>query len=465
MDSSAKALETTLLESALGRAGNNAGRKVIVKCGSKETSWEIFKGLEEAWYQVERKMDHLRSVLSKQQLDMVINSHLTKLGVFFNFQQDLRLFDILRWTTALECQDPRDRIYAMMGLVSDADGYSVPDYSKMMGDIYTDFARAHVKLTGHFHIEAACHLHARTTMDKGILPSWVPDWRVEAKARMAYRHANNGDYLYKASRDFDIYWGSEKTDPLPLDSPAFQPLGVVCDKISKVSSTSVLEMGYPAMISFITGGKDYTHPSNLPLLYILFRTSVLDINFRLSCRLSEVEKDIPDVFLQLAEGFLLNLALDYGFLYQGTLEDFADLRIPDFDLDFLFLEPTSELAETHPRFKTFRAFRDAFEEDAPFCYLMMDMFKRHLEHFTEDRTLFVTEKGYFGFSTNPCVNDGDVVSVVFGCNTPIILRESEAEETFVSDAFVFGLMDGEAVEDVWLNSDEGKAALRKFCIQ
>jgi hypothetical protein len=63
------------------------------------------------------------------------------------------------------------------------------------------------------------------------------------------------------------------------------------------------------------------------------------------------------------------------------------------------------------------------------------------------------------------VNDGDVVSVIFGCNTPIILRESEVEEMFVSDAFVSGLMDGEAVEDVWLNSDEEKATVRKFCMR
>jgi hypothetical protein len=73
----------------------------------------------------------------------------------------------------------------------------------------------------------------------------------------------------------------------------------------------------------------------------------------------------------------------------------------------------------------------------------------NLPHFHGDRRLFRTEKGYLGSCRSP-VRDRDRLFLLSGCPAPLILREIPGEThdgeqlyTLVSEAFVFGIMDGE----------------------
>jgi hypothetical protein len=88
----------------------------------------------------------------------------------------------------------------------------------------------------------------------------------------------------------------------------------------------------------------------------------------------------------------------------------------------------------------------------------------------------VTEGGYIGLSTNANVQTGDVGAVLMGCRTPVTLREHGSEKyNFVSDAFVYGPMDGDAVRGVTMTEegdytcqagDSGRDfELRRWCIR
>jgi hypothetical protein len=269
-----------------------------------------------------------------------------------------------------------------------------------------------------------------------------------------------------------------------------RPFGMHCDKISKIAPSTILDLGIPECLAFIEGidhkvpsrrdyrdlrGYHHKHPTGLPLMNVLFRTCLLDLDFRLSCRLD----DVPEIALELAQGFLLRVVMSYGALMPQDLtqEQLWDLPIPPFDLDFPFLEPGSDLAKGNPRFATYQGFiADAEAKESPLGKFMLRMFDRHLEHFTAGRSLFVTERGYIGLSTNANVQTGDVVAVLMGCRTPVILREHGSEKhNFVSDAFVYGLMDGEAVRGVTMTEESDYACqagdsgrdfeLRRWCIR
>jgi hypothetical protein len=83
-----------------------------------------------------------------------------------------------------------------------------------------------------------------------------------------------------------------------------------------------------------------------------------------------------------------------------------------------------------------------------------------------DQAFFITEKGYIGIGP-PDTRPGDQVWVLFGGQVPFVMREKEKEQgdgvnkgddvTFVGDAYVHGIMDGEAVKegceqrDVWVH--------------
>jgi hypothetical protein len=64
------------------------------------------------------------------------------------------------------------------------------------------------------------------------------------------------------------------------------------------------------------------------------------------------------------------------------------------------------------------------------------------------RRFFITEKGYMGLGslgTKP----GDCVCILFGGPTPFILRDLDAgHHQFISDAYVHGVMHGEALADI-----------------
>jgi len=61
------------------------------------------------------------------------------------------------------------------------------------------------------------------------------------------------------------------------------------------------------------------------------------------------------------------------------------------------------------------------------------------------RRFFITSSGRFGLGPRD-TKDGDVVFVLFGCNVPVVLRQNGDRWTFVGEAFVTGIMDGEVVE-------------------
>lgn len=66
---------------------------------------------------------------------------------------------------------------------------------------------------------------------------------------------------------------------------------------------------------------------------------------------------------------------------------------------------------------------------------------------TRTRRFFVTADRYMGLAPGEA-REGDRVAIVYGCSTPVLIRETEDVEAgwcLVGECYVYGLMDGEAV--------------------
>lgn len=75
-------------------------------------------------------------------------------------------------TPRLDCKDPRDRIFGLLGIAEDAKMIGLrPDYHKSCLEIYTDIARKLIQ-AGYVDILALSQF-PKTVFG---LPSWVPDW-------------------------------------------------------------------------------------------------------------------------------------------------------------------------------------------------------------------------------------------------------------------------------------------------
>ncbi|KAK4903161.1 hypothetical protein LTR27_000089 [Elasticomyces elasticus] len=89
------------------------------------------------------------------------------------------LQNLMRYYGA-ECSDPRDRVYALLGVSSDDHGIQ-PDYRKSKVELYVEVA-AHYASHGQLAVILECAavgLEAIVVKEKDLwLPSWVPDWQV-----------------------------------------------------------------------------------------------------------------------------------------------------------------------------------------------------------------------------------------------------------------------------------------------
>lgn len=84
-------------------------------------------------------------------------------------------------------KDPRDHVYAFLGHFSIHTGSSslaelVADYSRSIEDIYYDVAVRELSGCESLLLLSACHAipatYKKRIMERGDVPTWVPDWRV-----------------------------------------------------------------------------------------------------------------------------------------------------------------------------------------------------------------------------------------------------------------------------------------------
>ena len=98
--------------------------------------------------------------------------------------------DFLTMTKKCKCTDPRDRVYALLGLLDDDYGI-VPNYKKSVTEVYQDMFVACMN-------KQQPSLNLKLLAASGIwesaqeLPSWVPDWSPEKKCEPLMNHDGCG---------------------------------------------------------------------------------------------------------------------------------------------------------------------------------------------------------------------------------------------------------------------------------
>ncbi|KAI6081210.1 hypothetical protein F4821DRAFT_33309 [Hypoxylon rubiginosum] len=141
-----------------------ANSSALVVCGSQEISWSDFSS---AIICIGTKNFLLVEAIGPDPLPFYEN--LLHTTCLIQAKRRLGIIDLLATTRRCLCIDPRDRVYATLGL--QADYYPIiirPDYSKPFKEVYRDLVIAFYE----------------TRLDLGILtfcldtelPSWVPDW-------------------------------------------------------------------------------------------------------------------------------------------------------------------------------------------------------------------------------------------------------------------------------------------------
>ncbi|PYH66553.1 uncharacterized protein BO88DRAFT_427642 [Aspergillus vadensis CBS 113365] len=85
--------------------------------------------------------------------------------------EDIEIFlPILAQVSSYECSDPRDKVFAVLSLISQSE--LIPDYTVSVERIYTELAAYLIKVCNTMDVLESAGLTIKTF----DLPSWVPDW-------------------------------------------------------------------------------------------------------------------------------------------------------------------------------------------------------------------------------------------------------------------------------------------------
>ncbi|KAI9836141.1 MAG: hypothetical protein M1837_003450 [Sclerophora amabilis] len=106
------------------------------------------------------------------------------------------LYNFVRLTRKFGASDPRDHIYALLGLAVEQEASMiVPDYGKEPSVLYRDFARLTMRQSGVLDVIGQAEA---LSSEEHPFPSWVPDWskelRVSSLSQNSFKHyAASGD--------------------------------------------------------------------------------------------------------------------------------------------------------------------------------------------------------------------------------------------------------------------------------
>lgn len=99
-------------------------------------------------------------------------------GLVYGDNEGPSLFDLVELHRYRGCSRPEDKVYALIGLASDAGSYGVADYTKSCKEVYTEFAVAVIQNTSSLSIIKKAGLGLSAEGQDLALPSWVPNWTV-----------------------------------------------------------------------------------------------------------------------------------------------------------------------------------------------------------------------------------------------------------------------------------------------
>jgi Heterokaryon incompatibility protein (HET) len=353
--------------------------------------------------------------------------------LFLSFHQLLGL------TRQFEATDPRDRIFALLGLrISDTgrgDMFIQPDYKLSAEDLYKKVARQILLRSGSLEILSSVQHSAFSLLGKNQqLPSWVPNW--------------NRAFVHTLSP-----WASEQhsadrgCSPKRIDFDGTDILlvnGVEVDIISEV---------LPLM-----SGKDF-----------------LPISLRNSGPLRH--------YFQTEAGIrLLSRTMTAGKDWYGRLIADSDSHVADFAAYLLQpVDPGKEFFIS-PIVSLYRQILAAHQWHSDLYIILMllrhvptilsewfqkwwqgelrrkydlralgrkgdvDRFLQAASTTCIGRRLFVTTGGYLGLGPE-AITEGDRVCILFGGSVPFVLRSEDNRDKLVGECYVEKLMRGEAVEE------------------
>lgn len=326
----------------------------------------------------------------------------------------------------LESSDPRDKIFALLSLASDREDLRqrdvFPDYSKSCAEVYT-LATVALLQQGHMSLLSFCKTHKL----QANLPSWVPDWSRSATHML---QEVEGDYMtlyptFSAS-------GAKGQPPnvtIIRNDGSITGISVACSVYDEIDAAG----SFP--------GRGSSHEVPLSETYSWPKKWLIE-----TLRLTYEDQRRSLEFSDRLRAATRTSIGGVGFNQDANLARVGDDRF----LDAVVLVKNGLRYIAERNFKSdveqFLA-NPAIKENVKGRTVADTRISLEMLGKSRGRLPFVTRKGHLVLSSEH-VKRGDVVALIRGTQVPFILRRQIGGAfRLVSEAYVDGIMDGEAAEN------------------
>lgn len=430
------------------------GTNVQLKCGASTIDWPTFcAGIatlqEHLWLVKDRCLRE--DVIPQQRIWSTTSLHLIyqDLSVISTtpITQNPKLIfgRLLDLANATECVDDKDKVYALLGLVPGQVARLIrPDYSATSAIVYTNTARAFID--GLNNLEP---LREGNPWGPTGCPSWVADWKWESRERHSrveqplwgptYLFPNLDGY-----ETFGTYTASGQS--LPQLNPSDDDLQLHCQGfiVDTISGLSAAEKDY-----FEWDPESIIQPQDWRSAYggfeetadAIMRTLVSDrvrhghapdSRHRAIFHLPATFDTGGPQFRQRGWSWLSGQER-YYFRWEGFREAIDKFELGEW------------------------CFGDFFDDDIPDGASEYDYTEVYAcaERSGKRRRFMTTDNGLMGWAPSDMyysekyhVEVGDQIAIVLGCSTPLAVRPVGGAFQVLGEAFVQGLMDGQAMEQL-----------------
>ena len=323
-----------------------------------------------------------------------------------NMQQPIDLQFALIYCLRFKATDPRDKLFALLGLATDADDPVLhPNYRATVCEVFTASSRYMMTANKSLRILHIAGIGwSRQILD---LPSWVPDWSAPQRVTIFGDMADNAGYRASTS--------------LPSDAKAGPGPGSITLKVIFVDTMHVCLPQPDVTLSWRlpdAGSKEYRHSM---VSWVDQLRAAVDS----SSHYAQNNYDKIDVLWRALLANTIRPGLPAREEYRHFFESWL-------------------LVHHQPALNGNDGKIDKSIWDEAW------MFNAAFSDAMEARVMFNTKRGLIGIGP-PYIQSGDLICIIIGAQTPFLVRKgtSAPEETpmyeVVGDCYVHGLMNGEGL--------------------
>jgi hypothetical protein len=397
-------------------------RRATVHCGHASVPWEALSDVAWGMYTVGgvghlggRELGH-----TIEAIDVIIQERHARYSAFglLHAAQPPSMVDLLIRTRLYDCKDTRDKIYGLLGIAVDkvsGEKKLKPDYALSVDEVYTDFVVWNVMTNGSLEsFSCSTDTENTTSQPPGLRPSWVPDFVNLEETLTMLPKTKEGNFAaakdtqlkarFQADGNTLSIWG------LPVDT-VHRVGNLKCPSRSQLLPRQLVLTQAAAWVAECL---DLARGSN--------SSSIVSVGSKTT------NVDRPSILGLSPERYeMFWRTMLFG--HDGILQPVSARYRP---MVQRFMEKIQVLHHSGTQRVRFT------KMDLNILGTMMGM--------ALGRRFMVTSEGRIGWVTAAAV-PGDGIYIFYGGKVLYVLRElGSGRHQFVGDCFVYGLMEGEAVD-------------------